>query len=242
MTSISTSLDTERKTRESEVKDIYAKLENIKTNQDEQVKLNIQEEVAKVVQVEVAKVMNNKPANTTAHNDDDDITDRAKQVIVSGFDENTDATVIIATIEDFLKVDTRRAKVVNIDTFSDPSQIGVITFQSVASKIGLFKKIRGQEVTLPNDKVMTFDNNETFEVRVCNKPLGQIKFQMNRKLGHSLNNIRIDRKQAVVKLNRKVVAEFCENGGTIYQEEAKSVENDVNEYMKGWLAKKGVEV
>eukprot|EP00973_Karenia_brevis_P026200 3613982-Karenia_brevis.AAC.1 len=71
--------------------------------------------------------------------------DRHLQIIVGGFDEELDEEKVVDKIEQFLKVGTRRSKVTKVMTFTDPSKIGVIEFESEKAKIGFYKKIRDSE-------------------------------------------------------------------------------------------------
>jgi len=203
------------------------------------------QQVTQIVKTEVEKMMNNLPtAATTTHgkqhddNDDDRDDDRRnKQVIVSGFEDGTDADVVIATIEDFLKVGSRRDKVMTVDTFTDPSSIGVISFTTIAAKIGFYKQIRDHNTQLPSGKVMTFDNNHTWEERVRNKTLGQVKYQLHKQTQHELCDIKIDRKQWAVQIKRKTIVHY-DDDVLIYADAAKLVKDEVDDFMNTWLAKR----
>ena len=114
-------------------------------------------------------------------NPDINSSDRTKEVIVTGFSENSDADEVIAIVNNFLDFGKRRAKVHKVTTLSDPTAIGVIIFYTVPAKIGFYKKIRGHCHKLENGRTLIFSDNEPFETRVRNKTLGQIKFQINEK-------------------------------------------------------------
>ena len=73
--------------------------------------------------------MANLPKTQQASDIDDESRDR--QVIASGFNDDTDADVIIKELDNFLSIGNRRAKVTKVFTFSDPSPIGVIEFQTM---------------------------------------------------------------------------------------------------------------
>ena len=60
-------------------------------------------------------------------------------------------------------------------TFSDPAEVGVIEFPTVAAKIGFYKKIKDMDKSLGNDNEMWFNDNRTFERRARDKALGQMK-------------------------------------------------------------------
>ena len=178
---------------------------------------------------------------TRANHDEDG--DQTKQAIVFGFDVDSDADVIKATINDFLNEGTRRAKVVKVDTFTDPAAVGFVEFSTVAAKVGFFKKIKNHNTKLPNGNRLVFDNNETFEVRKLNKRLGQIKFHINAKTDNGLNDIEINRKSGIVKVKGKIVAQTGGDGNTQYMDDsiAGLIRHDVDEYMTSWLAKTGRE-
>jgi hypothetical protein len=227
----------EKTTREQEMEQLNTRMDKFESDDRQQ--------VTQFVKMEVEKMMNNLPTTATTthgkqHDDNDDDRDddrRNKQVIVSGFEDGTDADVVIATIEDFLKVGSRRDKVMTVDTFTDPSSIGVISFTTIAAKIGFYKKIRDHNTQLPSGKVMTFDNNHTWEERVRNKTLGQVKYQFHKQTQYELSDIKIDRKQWVVKIKKEIVAHY-EQDVLIYGDAAKLVQSEVDGFMMTWLAKR----
>ncbi len=83
---------------------------------------------------------------------------------MSGFDENSDADVVIKTIADFLVHGGRKGKVSKVDFFSDPTSIGVIWFETIQADIDFYKKNTSNK--RENGKTMTFDDNNKFEQRV----------------------------------------------------------------------------
>lgn len=93
----------------------------------------------------------------------------------------------------------RRDKVTRVYTFEDPYNIRVITFQSVAAKIGFLKKVNtetgGDEF---KGRKLRFNNNEPFEIRKRNKQLGQVKYQLNNAKCIPLKDIKIDRPHSIV--------------------------------------------
>ena len=176
------------------------------------------------------------PISTT--NDNDDTEMREKQVIVSGFDTDTDADKIIATIEDFLSTGTRRDKVAKVDTFMDPSSIGVITFATVPAKIGFYKKVQNHNKKLDNGRSIKFVNNETFEQRVRSATLGQIEYHLHETGGHALQDIQLDRKRGSVKIKKVLVASFDTDDVVKYEDAAACVKVAVNKHMVEWLEKR----
>jgi len=134
--------------------------------------------------------------------DDDEI--RKLQVVVGGFDEDTDAEVIKKEIEKFLAVGTRRNKVTKVDTLSqlDPAQMGVIEFESIAAKKGFHKKVKGVKgkVKLPNGKEMWWKDNRNFEERVWDKTLGLVKYLLIEKAGCTAEDVTIDWDVGLVKV------------------------------------------
>ena len=134
---LQTSIETERQTRETDIRGINERLAKIEDKESAN--------IADVVKNEVTKVLGTRDYTPKP---DDDTEERDKQVIVAGFDEATGADKIIATIEDFLSTASRRDKVVKVDTFTDPSSVGVITFATVAAKIGFYKKVQNHDTKL----------------------------------------------------------------------------------------------
>ena len=226
---LKTSIDNERTTRENDIDEIKVRLGKIENGE----KMNVEEGVKNAI----AKTLSSQSKNAISTSAID-VEDRENQVIVSGFDMDSDQDIIIAKIEEILAIDTRRAKVVNVDTFTDPSSFGVITFTSPAAKIGFFKNMKSTKIKLDNGKEMTFKNNETFPARIRNKIFGQIKFQLNRKLGHELKDIHIDRKKWIVKLKTKIVATINDDNETEYDIIAQSIKPEVDNFMKDWIMKR----
>ena len=91
--------------------------------------------------------------------------ERQTEVIVSGFETDTDARLIIDKINSVLDVGNRRYKVSSVDTFIDPASVGVITFETVAAKIGFYRKLKGHDITLDGGRHLTFKDNEPWELR-----------------------------------------------------------------------------
>ena len=230
VTHLQSSIETERTTRETEVQLINERLIKIEEKDSKVFKDSIKEEVI--------KVLGNQRVPDTGHNDIIDGDERAKQVIVSGFDTNTDADKIVATIEDFLSTDKRRDKVVKVDTFSDPSSIGVITFCTVAAKVGFYKKVQGHTTTLDNGRTIKFVNNETYEQRVRSTTLGQIKYHLHETGGHALRDIQINRNLGTIKIKNTIVATMELGGSVVYMEAAAGVKEAVGKHMAEWIEKR----
>ena len=195
---LSVAVDEERTARETELKKVNKRF-------DEQA-----DTIKELVKEEVAKAM------TGSRKDDE--SSRGRQIIVFGFDSDTDANVIKDTINDFLREGSRRCKVVKVDTFTDPAAIGFIEFESIQAKIGFYKKIKNNEMKLPNGKTLGFDNNEPFEIRKLNKQLGHIKFQINAKTENELKDITIVRKTCVVKIKDEIGVELDGEGCVQYKD------------------------
>lgn len=200
------------------------------------------EEAKKDIKV-LQEAMSKMNANSITKTDTDG-NERDTQVIVSGFEIDSDADEVINTINKFLDVGTRRAKVVKVSTFSDPTSIGVISFQSIPAKIGFYKKIKNHDYKLENGRVLNFSNNEAFEVRVRNKRLGQIKFQINRHLEYKLSDIHIDRDRGVVRVKGEKgdieAAWFNNEGNLCYDESIEIIKAAVDEWWGMFKNKKQI--
>ena len=117
---------------------------------------------------------------TSADNDEDEDYGklRQRQIIVSGFPKDTNAKEVMSTIEKFLAIDNRKSKVVEVSTFTDPTSIGVSTLESVPSKIGFFKKIKGVDAKNDEDKHMKCKDDKTLAERIIDQRLGMTKFYL----------------------------------------------------------------
>ena len=174
----------------------------------------------------------------------DDDTSRQRQVIVSGFDYDSPADSIIATINKFLDVNNRRTNVTDVSTFSDPSAIGVITFKTVAAKIGFYKSIRNcsdSDKELSNDKAMRFKDNMTTTECAQSKRLGQVKHRLSLKGGIAADRIKIHWKDGIVKYKGKQIFGINDAGQYHYNDEATLVQEDVETFMKTWADKRGLD-
>ena len=138
----------------------------------------------------------------------------------------------------FLLSPSRRDKVESLSRFTDPSSIGVITFKTLAAKIGFFRKVRNHNTKLNNDRFLKFEDNDTWEQRVRNKTLGQIKHKLHESCEHALKDIIIDRTHGIVKVEGAKVAELGEDGEVEYTPAAATIKTEVDAYMTSWVAKR----
>ena len=228
------SIETERTTRETEIKEINARLKKVEDDKNESLTQAIKDEIERKVAI---KVHTDLQAHTSKA-DDDDANERDKNVIVSGFDADTDSEIIINKIEEFLKVGTRRTKVCEVRTFSDPSSTGVIEFTTPQAKKGFFKKIRGQTLQLDNGKDMRFHNHNTYEERVRNATLLQIRYQLIQECSTKKSDIKIEEHHGTVKVKNKVVARFCPEGNTTYETCIIVIKDKVEQFMTEWKEKR----
>lgn len=208
------------------------------------------------LQVEVKELQNGasekeqpKPMQKTiADNDDDDYGKlRQRQIIVSGFPKDTDAKEVMSTIEKFLAIDNRKSKVVEVSTFSDPTSIGVITLESVPSKIGFFKKIKGADAKIGEDKHMKFKDNKTLAERIIDRRLGMTKFYLMEHKGvkepQKLIRIKWPLKEVQLRDSSgtwKKIAWF-EEGIMQFCTEMKDVKTEVDKSMKIWFEERGLD-
>ena len=228
VTGLQTSIENEKTIREGEIKAINDRLSAIEQKDP----VNIEA----VVKSAITKVMGT--TRTSGTNDDTMGAERVRQVIVKGFDKDTDQDTIIATLEEFLATGTRRQKVVEVGSFTDPSSIGVITFETMAAKLGFFKKVRNHDTTLGNGRKLKFENNDVFKVRLCNQALMQVKYQLHQQLAHPLPDIKIDRSKGTVKIKKDLAATVSEDGAIDFETAAVQIKAEVEEHMAAWTAKR----
>ena len=114
----------------------------------------------------------------------------------------------------------------------------MITFASCAAKNGFWRKIRNHGVKLLNDHMLKFESNETFEVRIRNQAMSQIKYQIIQKLGQDVKNVKINRKTGEIKLGIEKVAEVKQDGSMIFMERIKEIKAEVEAHMEEWVRKR----
>lgn len=180
-----------------------------------------------------------QPTTRVGQNDgnDEDEEERAKQIIIHGFLTDTDETTITTTIQKMIDEHNHQSKVDKILTFTDPSKIGVIQFRSRSSKQMFYTRMKNVVFKLPNERNMSWSDNNTFEERSQQKHLGYIKHHLMTKFELSGNDVRINRKANYVKLRKETVAKIDDGTNCIYLKEALEVQKEVEESMKQWLAK-----
>lgn len=166
--------------------------------------------------------------------------DRQLQVVAGGFDEDTDAEKIIATLDKFLNEGNLRSKVVHVGTFTDPAQVGVIEFETESAKLGFYRKLRNAN-TIVNDVELWFNNNRTFEERKRDKALGIIKYNLIEIKKLSKMSVRIDWKNGFVKIRGKKVATVTDEAEISLDHDILDVKDAVDAGFKAWLVKKGAE-
>ncbi|CAK0891697.1 unnamed protein product, partial [Prorocentrum cordatum] len=75
--------------------------------------------------------------------------------------------------------------------FSDPARVGVIEFETEASKIGFYKKIRNVSKQVSENLKLWFTNNRTYKQRLRDKTLGRIKHWLIEKKGCDPEDVQI---------------------------------------------------
>ena len=225
VSNLQSSLETEKTTRETEAKEIKKQLDQMVTKED--VTVLVKKEMEKNIGLSISTSQKAQEAEL-----------RSRQIIVTGFGDDTDANIITKQIEDFLDSGSRRAKVVEVDTFTDPSSIGYITFKSVAAKIGFYRMIAGHGAKLENGNDIKFKDNEPEDDRYRNSALGQIKFQVNKMLTIPLKDIKIDRAKGEVKVKSALAATFVNVTKQVkYEDNIKVVKDEVEKVLnaKPWV-------
>ena len=138
------------------------------------------DDIEQVIQAEFQKLMLKNPLESAAGNVQQKPPEegsRELQVIVGGFEENTEGKVVIDTINDLLSKENRKAKITDVGTFTDPTQIGYIEFQTESAKLAFYRKIKNVE-KLQNNVELWFTDNRTFEERRRDKALALIKYHL----------------------------------------------------------------
>lgn len=215
-------VELERTIREKEIGELKVRMADFEKRDENLVTAIVQK------QIEMQK--------TKFSGDDSDQT-REKQVIVSGFDE-CDEQTIIQELQQTLKAKQLFNKVTNVFTFVDPSKIAVMEFESVAAKRGFFKKLQSSKLDVGNGNALYFNNNDTWEMRVKNKTLGFIKFQLSELKNIPHGEFRIDRRRLSVRHRDKLKAWYNDMGEIQYGEEMEDVRKGVETLMEAWLAKR----
>ena len=117
-------MELEKTTREKEIGELKVKIEDFEKRDQ------------KLVVEMFQKHWSNQTANMSG-SDNDQM--REKQIIVSGFEE-CDEQTIIQELQQTLTARQLFHKVSSVFTFVDPSKIAVMEFETVAAKRGFFKK------------------------------------------------------------------------------------------------------
>ncbi|CAK0877144.1 unnamed protein product, partial [Prorocentrum cordatum] len=163
---------------------------------------------------------------------------RTSQVIVGCFTEDTDQDDVIAKIEEFLKVGTRRSKVQEVFTFDDPCRIGVIQFVSEAAKRGFFKSIRKASREI-NGVKLRFADNRTFQERGRDKALSYVKQYLVDTAGRDAEDIRIWWKTGVVKAKGTKVAWVTKDATVHTSDGWEDMKTEVHGWIEEWFEVRG---
>ena len=163
--------------------------------------------------------------------------DRERQAIVTGFDEREEKIIVDGIKKELEKRDLHQ-RVTNIFTFVDPSKVGVIEFETVAAKRGFFKKLKSRKMELDDGNALYFNNNETWDTRVKNKTLGQVKCKLFEQKSIALDTIKIDRRTWKVIIGGQVVASLDGGGNITCSGVAQDVQSEVEAYMEDWKKKR----
>ena len=166
--------------------------------------------------------------------------DRELQVIVEGLKEPQDEQEVIKQVQTVVDGLGGNGKYVKISTSADPSKIGVIHFRSIASKIEILRKCNGNETKWTNGDAMRFKCNDNIEKRIADKTLGLIKYHIHESKKVALSDI-IKWKKNAVECKGKKVAWIKETGETDDDSDMNDIAPLVNEDIKKWKDKRGLE-
>ena len=162
---------------------------------------------------------------------------RELQIVVGGFDEDTQGQTIIDTIEKFMKEAGARNKVESVGTFVDPARVRFIEFESKAAKISFFRKIRNASTNV-NGLDLWFTSNRTFAERARDKCLGLVKHNLIEIQGQVPSVVKIDWERGFVKVKNKKVATVSEEAEVACSPEAADIKDAVEAGMAAWFAKR----
>ena len=91
---------------------------------------------------------------------------------------------------------------------------------------------------MDDGNALYFNNNETWETRIKNKTLGQVKCQLYENKHVPLDTIKIDRRAWKVIIGGQVVASLDGDGKITCFGVAQEVKNEVEAYMEEWKKKR----
>ena len=131
-------------------------------------------------------------------------------------------------------------KILKVGTFVESSTVGVLQFQSVASKIGFLKNVNDRQLFWSESERMWFKTNEPIEKRINNKILGYVKHYIVEKKGHRLSDVKINWKAGTVSVQGAKIAMIAE-GAVSYIGEAKEIQSEVDSAISKWKKKRDVE-
>ena len=171
--------------------------------------------------------------------DDSDFPNRDTQVVVTGWIEEVEETEVVERIRRFLSANNMESKVKDVFCFADPSNFGIIEFESIAATRGFLKKLRAAgDLEIDDEKKLRFAPNRTLVQRAQDRRLGQIKHQLFTS-GHALDDIKIIWRRNVVKLGKKIVYKLrLDTKEHEYLEEAMAVQDVVEDYVKLWVSQR----
>ena len=173
--------------------------------------------------------------------DGDDEGERELQVIAGGWTEDIDADEIIKELNKFIDDKKLRNKIDDIDTFTDPGKIGVITFQNVAARNGFLKKPnKMKDRTGSSGAKLWFQKNATLDERYRNRLLGQVKSKLIDIKGAVPDEVKINRKTMVVKYNGSKVA-WLEGGKLQIAGQAQEFREDIAKEVQEWYDERNID-
>jgi hypothetical protein len=163
---------------------------------------------------------------------------RELEVIAHGFEVDTDAKEIEEVLNKFIKDMQFEARVDKTYTFSDPSSIGVIRFNTVPSKYGFYKKLREYSAMTQNGKKLDFEDNKTLDERTREKHLGYTKhILMNREMAKP-ESIKIFWREEYVEVDKVKVAWLNSAGGFEVSGVAEKIKDEVECMVRTFTAKR----
>ena len=158
-------------------------------------------------------------------------------VVVKGYKEKKAKDVLMAEIENMVKMIMGETHDIGINVPDDPCNHGILSFENNTKKLEFYKKV-GEKGDMLDDNI-SFTNKLSWSDRVIEKQLGFIKYHLMKHYNKNVNAVKIYWRKRLVEMEGKKVASYShESDSWVFYKSAKIVEPKVKESMDLWLAKR----